>query len=100
MARREPTADASLPDMRPRSRPGTAIAAMMPMIATTISSSMRVKPLELRISNLLLRTNKRNISSDVREGVTLDRATQMPQLFGFTNSKLAPKSAVHEDIHV
>ena len=35
---------ASFPDMRARSRPGTAIAAMMPMIATTISSSMSVKP--------------------------------------------------------
>src|SRR5207249_4513284 len=44
MVRIEPMAEASLPDMRARSRPGTAIAAMMPMIATTISSSMRVKP--------------------------------------------------------
>ncbi len=43
-ARSDPIADASLPDMRARNRPGTAIAAMMPMIATTISSSMRVKP--------------------------------------------------------
>src|SRR5437867_8527020 len=45
MARSDPIADASLPDIRARSRPGTAIAAMMPMIATTISSSMRVNPL-------------------------------------------------------
>ena len=44
MARIDPMADASLPDMRARSRPGTAIAAMMPMIATTISSSISVKP--------------------------------------------------------
>ena len=49
IARSEPIADASLPDMRARSRPGTAIAAMMPMMATTISSSMSVKPLALRI---------------------------------------------------
>src|SRR5258705_8678877 len=49
MARSEPMADASLPDMRARSSPGTAIAAMMPMIATTISSSIKVKPLELRM---------------------------------------------------
>src|SRR5437868_8308678 len=49
IARSDPIADASLPDMRARSSPGTAIAAMMPMIATTISSSMRVKPLALRI---------------------------------------------------
>src|SRR5438552_13814150 len=49
IARSDPIADASLPDMRARSRPGTAIAAMIPMIATTISSSMRVKPAELRM---------------------------------------------------
>src|SRR5688572_15098657 len=42
-------ADASLPDRRARSRPGTAIAAMMPMMATTISSSIRVNPSCLRI---------------------------------------------------
>src|SRR5256885_17190456 len=48
MARSDPIADASLPAMRARRRPGIAIAAMMPMIATTISSSIRVKPLALR----------------------------------------------------
>src|SRR3954467_4598115 len=42
-------ADASLPDIRARSSPGTAMAAMIPMIATTISSSMRVNPCVLRI---------------------------------------------------
>src|SRR5918996_4910029 len=47
-ARSDPMADASLPEMRARSRPGTAIAAMIPMIATTISSSIRVKPFWLR----------------------------------------------------
>ena len=31
--------------MRARNKPGTAIAAMMPMIATTISSSISVNPL-------------------------------------------------------
>src|SRR5438445_5838671 len=49
IARSDPMAEASLPDMRARSRPGTAIAAMMPMMATTISSSMSVKPLEFGI---------------------------------------------------
>src|SRR3954447_19147597 len=49
IARSDPIADASLPDMRARSRPGTAIAAMMPMIATTISSSISVNPSCLRI---------------------------------------------------
>ena len=48
IARSEPMADASLPDMRARSRPGTAMAAMMPMMATTISSSISVKPFWLR----------------------------------------------------
>src|SRR6202171_5055611 len=49
MERSDPMADASLPDMRARSKPGTAMAAMMPMIATTISSSIRVKPFWLRM---------------------------------------------------
>src|SRR5262245_57284036 len=44
-------AEASLPDIRARSRPGTAIAARMPMIATTMSSSIRVKPSFFRISS-------------------------------------------------
>src|SRR4030095_4864802 len=44
MVRMPPMADVSLPDMRARSRPGTAIAAMMPMMATTISSSISVNP--------------------------------------------------------
>jgi len=44
MARIDPIADASFPDMRARRSPGTAIAAMMPIIATTISSSISVKP--------------------------------------------------------
>src|SRR4051812_20036485 len=48
IARSEPIAQASLPEMRARTRPGIAIAAMMPMIATTISSSMSVKPLSVR----------------------------------------------------
>src|SRR5262249_61657251 len=49
IARSDPIAEASLPDMRARSKPGTAIAAMMPMIATTISSSISVKPFASRI---------------------------------------------------
>jgi hypothetical protein len=53
----DPIADASLPAMRARRRPGIAIAAMMPMIATTISSSMRVKPLLSRIFIALLLKN-------------------------------------------
>src|SRR3954469_9208756 len=48
-ARSEPMAEASLPEMRARRRPGTAIAAMMPLIATTISNSMRVKPFCFRL---------------------------------------------------
>jgi hypothetical protein len=44
MAFNEVIADVSLPVMRDRSNPGTAIAAMMLIIATTIRSSMSVKP--------------------------------------------------------
>src|SRR6476620_1763613 len=48
MARMEPIAEASLPDILARRSPGIAIAAMIPMMATTISSSMSVKPFWLR----------------------------------------------------
>jgi hypothetical protein len=44
IVRSEPTADASLAAMRERSKFGMAIAAMIKMIATTISSSIREKP--------------------------------------------------------
>src|SRR6266568_4412895 len=50
IARSEPRADASLPAILARNSPGMAIAAMMPMIATTMSSSISVKPLVLFIS--------------------------------------------------
>src|SRR5213078_1718317 len=68
MARSDPMADASLPDMRARSRPGTAIAAMMPMIATTINSSIRVKPLELRIFISLSSRKKLGQTQSAPEG--------------------------------
>src|SRR5262245_4636225 len=44
IARSDPIAQASLPEIRARIRPGTAMAAMIPIIATTMSSSIRVKP--------------------------------------------------------
>jgi hypothetical protein len=50
----DPMADASFPDIRARSSPGTAMAAMMPMMATTINSSMRVKPLLVFVRMVLL----------------------------------------------
>ena len=40
----DPMADVSLPVILDLSRPGTAMAAMMLMIATTMSNSIRVKP--------------------------------------------------------
>jgi hypothetical protein len=40
----EAIAEVSFPVMRARGGPGTAIAAMMLMIATTISNSISVKP--------------------------------------------------------
>src|SRR4030095_14098405 len=49
-------AEVSFPVRRMPRRPGTANAAMMLMIATTISSSMRVKPYsDFRIMMTLLR---------------------------------------------
>jgi hypothetical protein len=44
MVRREPTADASFAAIRDRRRFGMAMAAMIRMIATTISNSIREKP--------------------------------------------------------
>ena len=45
--RKEPTAEAWFAAIRERSRFGIAIAAMIRIIATTINSSIREKPLEL-----------------------------------------------------
>src|SRR6202451_4393449 len=50
MVRIEATADDSLAAMRARSKFGIAIAAMIRMMATTISSSISEKPFCLRIS--------------------------------------------------
>src|SRR5215831_2206025 len=50
MVRTEPTADASLADIRARIRFGMAIAAMIRMMATTISNSISEKPFCFRIS--------------------------------------------------
>src|SRR5271163_2860744 len=44
MVRMEPTAEASFAAMRDRSRLGIAMAAMIKMIATTISNSISEKP--------------------------------------------------------
>src|SRR5579862_1426372 len=49
MARMEPTADVSLACILARSKLGTAIAAMIKMIATTIRSSMSENPFCFRI---------------------------------------------------
>jgi hypothetical protein len=48
----DPTADASLAAMRERKRFGIAIAAMIRIIATTISNSISEKPLCLRLIDL------------------------------------------------
>src|SRR5436853_5383959 len=50
MVRTEPTADASLAAIRERSKFGIAMAAMIRMIATTISNSISEKPFCFRIS--------------------------------------------------
>jgi hypothetical protein len=49
MLRTEPTAEDSFADKRARSNEGTAMAAMIRMIATTISNSMSEKPFCLRM---------------------------------------------------
>src|ERR1700730_11659191 len=83
MARSDPMADASLPDIRARSRPGTAMAAMMPMIATTISNSMRVKP-ELARIFIFLAPSRKPLGALTRRAFSLvvpvlhNGATEMP----------------------
>jgi hypothetical protein len=54
IVRIEPTADASLAAIRDRRRLGIAIAAMIRMIATTISNSISEKPFCFFIFNYLL----------------------------------------------
>src|SRR5437762_7963261 len=44
ISRSEAIAEASLPDIRARRRPGMAMAAMIPTMATTRSSSTRLNP--------------------------------------------------------
>ena len=61
IARSDPIAAASLLDIRARSSPGTAIAAMTPMIAITISSSIRVNPrFRMQPSRLGIGRSRRN----------------------------------------
>jgi hypothetical protein len=54
IVRRDPTAEAWFAAIRERSRSGMAIAAMIRMIATTISSSISEKPREFFLITLLL----------------------------------------------
>src|SRR5258708_6620031 len=54
MVRIEPTAEASLAAIRERSRFGMAMAAMIRMIATTISNSISEKPFWFFFTWLLL----------------------------------------------
>ena len=63
MLRMEPTAADSLADILARVRPGTAIATMMPMMATTSSNSMSVKPSRLFMA-VWLRGNERPTEHD------------------------------------
>src|SRR5690606_8838708 len=55
-------ADASLPVMRARSSPGMATAAMMLMMATTISSSISVKPFS---------SSRRTVIAPLNQGLRL-----------------------------
>src|SRR5271168_1759826 len=67
MVRIEPTAEASFADMRERRRFGMAIAAMMRIIATTISNSMREKPFcRVRIAFISFLSGPGSVSSFVR----------------------------------
>src|ERR1700722_19267009 len=60
MVRTEATADDSLAAMRARNRFGMAMAAMIKMIATTMSNSISEKPFCFRISISLFSPNDLN----------------------------------------
>src|SRR5947207_2944884 len=86
----DPMAEASLPDIRARSRPGTAIAAMIPMIATTISSSIRVKPLLLRIFigiQLSLQTCGERNSAGGRTGGVSQEVCNQPAISALSDGR-------------
>src|SRR5215469_11721002 len=65
MVRMLDTADDSLAAIRARSKFGIAIAAMIRMIATTISSSISEKPFCFRISNFPLVSTDFEISANI-----------------------------------
>ena len=70
--RMSPMVADSLAETRALSKLGIAIAAMMPMIATTISSSIRVKPFCVFISVYL------PLSPGNEPGYPRDKASPMP----------------------
>src|SRR4029079_4443370 len=67
MLRIEPTADASFAAIRERSKFGIAIAAMIKMIATTMSSSIREKPFCFFIVPLLASAGSGAARAPIRE---------------------------------
>src|SRR6266404_4498159 len=80
----EPTAEASFAAMRERSKFGMAMAAMIRMIATTISSSINEKPFCLRMKSLSLQhcQGNHNGSRTVRN----PQANQQPAERGWDGS--------------
>jgi hypothetical protein len=79
-----------LPEIRARSRPGTAIAAMMPMIATTIRSSMSVKPLlsRIRISVSLSPVPELNVVGGLDDHADGEPAASVAQMLSNARTKL------------
>src|SRR5437899_10688147 len=64
MVRNEPTAEAWLAAIRAFNKLGMAMAAMIRMIATTISNSISEKPFCLRIAFFLLQQNQNRESNN------------------------------------
>src|SRR5579871_4926427 len=79
MVRMDATADDSLAAMRARSKFGIAMAAMIRMIATTISSSISEKPFCLRISIVPLGLLSLVKSLVTNDAVVLDIAFGKPK---------------------
>src|SRR5258708_33542002 len=91
MALREPTAEASLAEIRACSRLGIAMAAMIRIIATTISNSTNENPFVERIRPFLEFLNQHRpqnhpISSSFRaNSAALPRTVVISRIFLYVN---------------
>src|SRR5216683_3297613 len=96
MVRIDATADDSFAAMRARNRFGIAIAAMMRMMATTISNSISEKPFCFFIINIVLRTKTYTVPDLLKRDMDLIHVPQahtLPQVLALVQTHCAGKVA-------